>query len=529
MFAIKKEILREFAEDDEPSLTRFIVKKSKRKKIRLYKGNHINLSEEELDLSHKDLSSTRSAIVLLDDAILASTNLAQTEIRNTSMDKADINFVVDINPVKLAMANWEELFCDKDPNAKRAYELAMDTRQVLKSYRKKSRRKIKRNKKKFKDRKKSADTNSANTPNTNTSNSSYEDIFINNVFLGCLKELRPQLAPRSPSIFLVYAHKHKNPMEPKADQEVAKYIISLFHDILGLKLYSDITAKNSRTQKDILLAQLSLLPNYKDSHVESVDKVILCGSEMLASQMKTDTYKRYEQHINDTCANACKYKLDLLNHLDENLNDFIDKHPDEEIHHLMTELAFLKRRIIKDRSNDNTIIPVLLNGCRQNALPNYITNWDVYIGEARWRDPGEWNGIQTFKNQGIHLSIFKLLERLFSDSNCLDVITHYREDYDRVIRLLREGSIPNDTLKQHALSAIQKKEEMQRENIEISCRLAQEGSSIEFNCSRAQASYTISPAITMKSNEIISLAAHSNDTLVDDSDKFDHDTSFSQS
>ena len=276
-------------------------------------------------------------------------------------------------------------------------------------------------------------------------------------FKSILNQLKSSLNTQttSPSIFLVYAHdaivksKH-NPSTsiklPEANAAVAVKLIQYLKEDLGLTLYSDLTPKAGESEIDILQSQLCLL----HGNPETVDYVVLCGSELLHSYIASENnvYKQYQPYIDNALNHNPNPKTheevyQLLGDLKDMVRQFGYQNSHKDFHHLMTELAFLrKRKLHEDLPNQkNTLIPILLNGNQQTALPEFVDKWDVYLGDARWNQAGRWKGKRTFTNQGLQQSVFKILYRLFTDKASRDEIKKYKAIYQKFIDGLNQSPL----------------------------------------------------------------------------------------
>ena len=316
--------------------------------------------------------------------------------------------------------------------------------------------------------------------------------LIEKLFEGILKELKSSLSKYSPSIFLVYAHNAKAKNAPKADADVAQKLIRYLKNNLELNLYSDMSPKKGASEIDILKSQLCLLSGKKDS----VDRVILCGSKLLRTYVGEEEgsiYPEFEGYVNNALSFSSNVNPDIdanrvLTNLQSNLKDFEDRYPYEGFHHLMTEIAFLRQRKLKDKnSGKNTIIPVLLNGNRKTALPNFIDKWDIYIGDTRWRESKEWNEYTTFKNEGLYGGVFKLLIRLFDEeklSSVRDFIQSKERSYAQGVKLIREGKIPAEKATTLLREINKNKKETQGANIQETEQLIRNGIKKEDDTTR---------------------------------------------
>ncbi|CAB4488190.1 hypothetical protein RhiirA1_395775 [Rhizophagus irregularis] len=225
------------------------------------------------------------------------------------------------------------------------------------------------------------------------------------------------LCRESPSLFLVYAY--DNPSVGRADAGVSRNLIQWLSS-LRFHIYSDCTVSgyntlafqttlmNTAKADDVLSSQLCLLPN----HSESVDKVILCGSEVLGRYIETSYYQSYYQSLKSAYQKALK-QFDGIDSIKEALREVVNHNlKEKEFHHVLTELAFLHIRY-DYKQEDHGIIPVLLNGTFQKCFPAFIVkSTTICIYEPSLYVPGNWNGEETYQDQGVHIGFFKLLKRL---------------------------------------------------------------------------------------------------------------------
>ena len=116
----------------------------------------------------------------------------------------------------------------------------------------------------------------------------------------------------SPSMFLVYAH--ENPDSAfRADSEAARWLIQSLNDIRS-NLHSDRSAMGYNSSAiyetpadiahDVLSSQLCLLP--QGNSIQSVEKVILCGSELLGHYIQSEFYGPYAEAIRHAYEEAVK-------------------------------------------------------------------------------------------------------------------------------------------------------------------------------------------------------------------------------
>jgi hypothetical protein len=251
------------------------------------------------------------------------------------------------------------------------------------------------------------------------------------------------LCRESPSLFLAYAH--DNPSFGQADAEVSRNLIQWLSS-LHFHLYSDCTVRGYNTlafqttlvnpaiADDILSRQLCLLPN----HSGSVDKVILCGSEVLGRYIETSFYQSYYQSLKNAYQKALK-QFDGIDSIKVAIREVINHNlKEKEFHHVLTEVAFLHIRY-EYKQEDHGIIPVLLNGTFQQCFPAFIVNsTTICIYEPSWCVQGICNGEETYQDQGLHIGFFKLLKRLLvNQERRIQVIEE--EVYHSCIQALRKN------------------------------------------------------------------------------------------
>lgn len=227
------------------------------------------------------------------------------------------------------------------------------------------------------------------------------------------------LCQKSPSLFLVYAH--NNPSVGQADAKVSRdlikwlsslrFLIYSDHTISGLNgLAFQTTSIDTTIADDILSGQLCLLPN----HPGSVDKVILCGSEVLGRYLKTSYFQSYCQSLQNAYQETSK-GFNGFDSIEAAIREVVYHNlKEKEFHHVLTELALLHIRY-EHKQKDYGIIPVLLNGTSQQCFPAFITNsTTILIKDSTWRVQGIWKGEEIYQDQGLHIGFFKLDDRGFT-------------------------------------------------------------------------------------------------------------------
>ena len=182
--------------------------------------------------------------------------------------------------------------------------------------------------------------------------------------LVCLAETDTFSKPTTPSFFVVYAHDN-------ASEENVRFLIEWF-GIIRSRIVSDkrpLPVLGSRAQdsaRNIFCNQSCLLPHEGtssgDEVIASVDKVILCASEVLRRYFEHDFTPPYIHGIVTEFNNrGVSQKPDRA--LFERLKDFVETHLETDgFHHVLTELAFLSIR--DSHLKPHGIIPLVFNGDR---------------------------------------------------------------------------------------------------------------------------------------------------------------------
>jgi len=254
-------------------------------------------------------------------------------------------------------------------------------------------------------------------------------------------------AARAPNMFIIYAH--HNAREGFAYDGHVKYIINWLRKIHAqiLSDQSPLPPFENRIEgnnaiRNILSNQLCLLPPQSDDDgmpiATSVDKIIICGSEVLENYCGRASVQSYMRDI----ANICKTGADQsLSELQSILQARIESEScSEDFHHMFTELAFLAVRKAA-LPEAHGMVPAMLNQSTADDHPmrylHFLSNTDVKLKLSLSRGP--WK-------RPLHKLFFKLLEQLFPDDR--DFIRPFRECYDSIsstLNLQEESSVPQDT------------------------------------------------------------------------------------
>lgn len=179
----------------------------------------------------------------------------------------------------------------------------------------------------------------------------------------------------STSAFLVYAH--KNDHSRKDSSENIANDLSKWLNHIGTNLRSDQRPKGSDkgrffqnlgddgTVHDIVENQLSLLPSIFNHN--AVEKVILCGSDLLQDYVNTLFYQEYLSQIGDIMQEA-RADTELLKRQIRHIVESASKNPD--FHHVMTEIALLNSSLSQHAQSQklSRIIPIELSGNLDNIF-----------------------------------------------------------------------------------------------------------------------------------------------------------------
>jgi len=189
-----------------------------------------------------------------------------------------------------------------------------------------------------------------------------------------------------------------------------------------------------------------LLPNSakggKHNEVSSVDKVILCKSEVLHFYSKNSEMKDYIKGI-ESFYKLNKDQSDFKDSLLKTVDSYIQPSssvvsltrrapptidPDRSFHHIMTEMAFLEIRAQGKVEACDSIIPVVLNG------PPPSDKFQIWVGLS---DVSEcW---VLHQNQILHKAFFRILKRIFEELG--QFISAFEGCYDDCVTgLLAESS-----------------------------------------------------------------------------------------
>ncbi len=260
--------------------------------------------------------------------------------------------------------------------------------------------------------------------------------------------------PNKPSLFLVYAH--DNPSYGKAEAAISRYLIDKLSQI-QINLYSDQTPmgqpssravedwKEDGKLEDILTSQLCLLPTRLRDDVKPVDKIAVCCSEVLEKYLAWPHYGAFYRELREAYRKDCEQKgtstirrvVNVFSQGEEYKAGF---------HHVLTEMAFLQIRA-EQLTEQHGIIPVSLTPkSSRQCLGNFIASTIVRMEDISRFEEQAKAGREMYLNQGQHVVLFKLIERLLVDSDDAQTfLKKFWQGYDKCIfRLNKESSTPGE-------------------------------------------------------------------------------------
>lgn len=176
--------------------------------------------------------------------------------------------------------------------------------------------------------------------------------------------------------------------------------------------------------RNILSNQLCLLPpiyssSDNSSVMSSVDKVVLCGSEVLRQYCEHNSGSSYMEEI-DAVYRSMVAQRAPSEEIKNKIRSVVESYcQDDWFHHVLTEIALLKIRRASCGKNSHGIIPISLDGSGMDYLP-FIDNCDLWLKlkSSSSIDP-------------THRLFFDLLLQLYTDQHVL--ISHFSKCYDDAI------------------------------------------------------------------------------------------------
>ena len=247
--------------------------------------------------------------------------------------------------------------------------------------------------------------------------------------------------PETPTFFIVYAH--DNPSIGTADAAVVKQLITGLK-ALTTKVISDrslvpeawYTREEGDAVRDVLSNQFCLLPKdgklRDEGIISSVDKVILCCSEVLGNYYKDGLMKTFIRAIKEFYFHPetdRKNPKQIQNGIEEIVKKYYER---DGFHHVVTELAFLEIRSIQQK-RDHGIIPVVLNGDGIKSIP-FLDD-----GVPLWLKPQQPSESVVHECQNQHRLIFKLLRQMYTNQHAS--IDEFEMCYKRCAEMIFTGSV----------------------------------------------------------------------------------------
>ncbi|RBR18750.1 uncharacterized protein FIESC28_05891 [Fusarium coffeatum] len=273
---------------------------------------------------------------------------------------------------------------------------------------------------------------------TNTAAQSASDLedALDTLFGRILKQLAETdvfSKAEAPSLFVVYAHDNK--AYGTANASCVIELIKWLHDIRSRTvsdraplplLYS--RTGGSESVRNILSNQFCLLPekdaSSEDGTVNRVDKVIVCGAEVLRRYYRDPFTTPYLEAVKKAYEDA-QTKSTPMMATEKAIRNVVEAHcKNPRFHHVITELAFLELRSTHHKER-NSIIPLALDEDLMGWLP-FRDNCDLVTK------------LKSTAKLHRHQLFFKLLNQIYSEEHCL--INHYKDCYDRTADQLRSIS-----------------------------------------------------------------------------------------
>lgn len=239
--------------------------------------------------------------------------------------------------------------------------------------------------------------------------------------------------PKSPSMFIVYAHDNdeKGIAYSQHVSQFVKWLGKIRSRTCSDKSpipFGSTREGGSDVLHNILSNQFCLLPTIDGSDdlddIRSVDLAVVFGSEVLKHYYHDSFTGPYIQSIEQIYDEAQKSWVQR-SPLHDKIRGFVESQfarPDAGgLHHVLTELAFLKLRKRHSGSRNAGIITVALD----EDLMNYLPFCDYCDLVLKLKSPDQ---------PDLHSVFFKLLKNIFTDEQML--IDNFRECYEQVSKTL---------------------------------------------------------------------------------------------
>lgn len=241
-----------------------------------------------------------------------------------------------------------------------------------------------------------------------------------------------------PTIFIVYAHDNNKEGEAHAQcvQTIIEWLRQIHAQILSDQFpVSDFDDEfNQGAISNIVDNQLCLLPPRTDRAEKptrkSVQKVIVCGSDVLESYYNKPWVSRYIQDIVEIVKSQAAQPIDLLRSSLKHRVNTERLNPKSEFHHVVTELAFLELRTshFEGIQRPHGMVPVSLKQDEDEAPMQYLPfffNSDLKLK------------LKSLEKSSLHKLFFKLLEQLFPHH--INFIKPFKKIYDSILDTLDES------------------------------------------------------------------------------------------
>lgn len=206
--------------------------------------------------------------------------------------------------------------------------------------------------------------------------------------------------------------------------------------ILRTKSYSDrslhvqwYTREDDNVDSDILSNQMCLLPKNRQAwnnyDIRTVDKVILCCSDVLRNYYEDSRMKTYTQALKNAYPETEVEDIDEIKREVENIvNQYDGK---DGFHHVLTELAFLEIRH-RQQGKKHGIIPIVLNG---DGIRYFSFFSD---GVPVWLHRQENSKSIIHESQASHRLFFNLLRRIYDGLEA--ELTSFENCYNECVNTL---------------------------------------------------------------------------------------------
>lgn len=233
------------------------------------------------------------------------------------------------------------------------------------------------------------------------------------------------------TIFPVYAH--KNDAVGVAHEDCVHDLIRWLQRIKAGVL-SDRSAlpplisdeEDTSAQRNILANQIRLLPVRANATLEetntSIDRVIVCGSDVLQRYCETRYALNYIDNVVGLWKSLASQPMMTVK---SQIEDFVHSETlNDQFHHVLTEIAFLKIRRLRLGDNHG-MVPVALDGGHHLPYLSVFGDTDLTLK------------LKSPTPAAKHTLFFKLLEQIFVERK--ELAKDFKNCYDDVVEELRLG------------------------------------------------------------------------------------------